>query len=783
MSHHPLPSLLGALALLCALAPSLHAQTGVDDDRVSLPEGPGSLEGVGDNVEIDPNMGSMRYSVPIMLPQGRNGQAPQAGLSYSSSGPAGVVGVGWSMPAPVLERMTSRGVPDYDTDDFFAFDGGDELVQTGTNGQDLIYRSRFEKAFRRHTWVNAGQTDDYWLVETPDGSRHYYGASEDGSPVASARLADAPDRVAAYHLVASIDPFGNKLLYEYDALGSNTPLLSKISYVFTDDTPLYSIEYDYESRPDPISDANVGFETILNHRLTAIRARHESQIIREYVLTYEQEMASGGLSRLAGVRQWGVGGQGGGVENEIKFSFEYQKGLGVECTDAGCDKPYLVNMGSVGVALDSGKATLVDINGDSLPDVLDTSQPGAKHRFVLNELTANADGSFTHAFGSSLESSLDQTTSFQLGERVQTLDVNGDGYSDLINTSTGAFLLKDPQNPDWLVPGSTLDVSTLQALDFSGARFFDYDNDKRIDVLVSSNTSTQVIANDGSKFTTATGGVDTIGVAFDTGSLQMADVNGDGMTDPVELSPSTGLFRYRLNLGKGAFSEWRNLSGVTITGAEQDLVDLDDLNGDGRDDVVVVTSGQVKYALNRGDRFDPFVTISDVDGGLPARTEGVSVLYADMNANGSEDVVWFEQTGDVRFLELFPQRPNLLSRTDNGIGSVQKVTYGTAAEQSALARLDGNPWAYDLQIPMAVVTKTDAFVTLTGDDDGSGLHEINTYRYRDGFYDGKEKQYRGFSKVSIEIEGTGSIAQVDSVQVVVDAVAENLLGLGVGVGV
>ena len=42
------------------------AQTGVDDDRVSLPDGPGSLEGVGDNVELDPNMGSMSWSVPTM---------------------------------------------------------------------------------------------------------------------------------------------------------------------------------------------------------------------------------------------------------------------------------------------------------------------------------------------------------------------------------------------------------------------------------------------------------------------------------------------------------------------------------------------------------------------------------------------------------------------------------------------------------------------------------------------------------------------------------------------
>ena len=51
------------------------AQTGVDDDRVSLPEGPGSLEGVGDNVAIDPNMGSMSFDVPASASP-RRGRAP-----------------------------------------------------------------------------------------------------------------------------------------------------------------------------------------------------------------------------------------------------------------------------------------------------------------------------------------------------------------------------------------------------------------------------------------------------------------------------------------------------------------------------------------------------------------------------------------------------------------------------------------------------------------------------------------------------------------------------------
>ena len=46
------------------------AQTGVSDDRVSLPDGPGSLDGVGDNASVNPNMGMMAYTIPISVPAG-----------------------------------------------------------------------------------------------------------------------------------------------------------------------------------------------------------------------------------------------------------------------------------------------------------------------------------------------------------------------------------------------------------------------------------------------------------------------------------------------------------------------------------------------------------------------------------------------------------------------------------------------------------------------------------------------------------------------------------------
>jgi hypothetical protein len=43
-------------------------ESGVSPTRVSLPQGPGSLEGVGENVQPNINMGLMSYPVRISLP-------------------------------------------------------------------------------------------------------------------------------------------------------------------------------------------------------------------------------------------------------------------------------------------------------------------------------------------------------------------------------------------------------------------------------------------------------------------------------------------------------------------------------------------------------------------------------------------------------------------------------------------------------------------------------------------------------------------------------------------
>ncbi|MEL6185432.1 MAG: toxin TcdB middle/N-terminal domain-containing protein, partial [Myxococcota bacterium] len=698
-------------------------------------------------------MGSMSHRIAIDLPRGFPGASPSLALTYSSASGSGPLGIGWSMSVPMVGRMTSRGAPNYDAGDLFDV-GGQELVQVGASGGDLIYRARFEKGFVRYRWVgDATGAEGYWVGENPDGSVSYYGADAAGTLVDSARKTRPQGGTAEYCLVETVDPYGHSVRYSYQLFNGSIPLLSGIRWL--DDgtgADLYAVEIDYEGRGDVLSDASRGYEEITADRLTRIRVKSGAQTVREYVLAYEDDADAGGFSRLVRVDKYGLGGFAAGDLYPVGQRFQYSQALGADCSSGPCDNPYFVEMSfeEGGASFGAGLATLVDINGDALPDILDTSASDG-HRFFINTLTPRPQGGFHHGFTAPVASQVSGTASLRLGGmgRVQTFDVNGDGRSDLLSASTGAWL-ENGGSGDWSELRSFGDITGLSSVDFATSRFIDIDDDKRVDIINSTASATRVYRNEGDRFSQEL--VSALGVAFGVG-VQFADMNGDGLNDPVELR-TDGTVRYRLNLGHGQWSaDWRTVSGLRVNSTDVARADFEDLNGDNVSDIVIVGQTQVQYAINRNDQFDAFVTITTADlgsGAIPERLPSTTVLYVDMNANGSQDVVWISGS-NVSYLEMFPRRPNLLTQIENGIGSVQRITYTTAAEEMARARAAGSPWSASLQIPMQMAKTVDRYVTLTGQADGSGLHELTAYAYRDGYYDGIEKQYRGFERVEMTI--------------------------------
>src|SRR3989338_9195398 len=83
--------------------------------------------------------GSANFSLPIVVPPGRQGLEPNLALAYSSQAKDnGLYGVGWNLAGlGAIERSTKNGPPKYDNNiDVFLFNspnGAGELASIGNN--------------------------------------------------------------------------------------------------------------------------------------------------------------------------------------------------------------------------------------------------------------------------------------------------------------------------------------------------------------------------------------------------------------------------------------------------------------------------------------------------------------------------------------------------------------------------------------------------------------------------------------------------------------------------
>ena len=170
--------------------------------------------------------------------------------------------------------------------------------------------------------------------------------------------------------------------------------------------------------------------------------------------------------------------------------------------------------------------------------------------------------------------------------------------------------------------------------------------------------------------------------------VQLRDFNGDGVLDLVraDIRFSDASVRVWYGLGHGRYGSERRMSGVPLgDGAE---FSLQDANGDGQADLVLVSGTRVNTYLNDGaGRFLP-PSGSDLIG-IP-RTEVDWQLFADMNGNGTTDVVWVTTTQGLVYLELSNPFFGLLERIDNGMGAVTELLYRSSTSYLVDSKLDGD---------------------------------------------------------------------------------------------
>ncbi|HEX8907293.1 MAG TPA: SpvB/TcaC N-terminal domain-containing protein, partial [Longimicrobiaceae bacterium] len=286
-------------------------QANASAEGISLPKGGGALQGIGEKFSPDLHTGTGNFTVPLNLPAGRNGFGPSLTLSYSTGAGNGPFGLGWSVGVPAISRKTSRGVPRYrdaEADpaahDTFILSGAEDLVPVpGAAPGRQRYRPRTEGLF---SVIERDLTNDTWEVRGKDGLLSRYGAVQANGDRAVVADPANPARVFSWQLTETVDPFGNRIVYEHERDRGDDGVhrwdqlyLRRIRWIDYEMAPgdkrfLASAELLYDDRPDPFSDRRPGFEVRTRRRCTSILVRTHAEKERHsttYRLFYADELA------------------------------------------------------------------------------------------------------------------------------------------------------------------------------------------------------------------------------------------------------------------------------------------------------------------------------------------------------------------------------------------------------------------------------------------------------------------------------------------------------------
>ena len=725
---------------------------------LSLPEGGGALSGIGEKFAPDPHTGTANLSIPLPLPAGRNGFGPKVSLAYTSGVGNGPFGLGWNLDVPAISRKTSLGVPVYDDrTDVFILAGGEDLVPVGSPAPGVTrYRPRTEGSFS-YIDHHSQPGSDYWQVRSKDGLTSTYGTpGSAGNGPAVITNPSNPQHIFAWKLTLTTDPFGNRIEY----LQARGPVrqdgphnwdqlyLSQIRYVDYGDAAnpsfLISARFSYAARPDPFSDYRAGFEIRTVQRCASVEIHSDSGtdlLARTLTLGYADQQPGhqapiNALSLLVSVQLTGHDGTATEAMPPVTLDYTAFSPTGRQFAPVGGGTT------PIGVIAGSDHE-LVDLLGRGLPDVV---QLNGVARYWRN--TGQGHWAMPQAIP-------DAPTGVQLGQPgVQFADANGDGHLDLmVSTAMTAGYYPWSYDGTWdstsfrpyqVAPSFDLNDPQVHLVDLTGNGVTD---------AIRSGSRLDCFFCDPDTGWSATRSVepgnlaDFPDVSFADPRVTWADMTGDGLQDIVYIHDR--IIQYWPNLGYGNWGQRITMASSPALPFNYDpaRVLVGDIDGDGAADLVYVGGGQVTIWINRsGNSWSDPITID----GTPLVSDSDLLRLIDLFGNGVPGLLfsttdtatpsgrpgsWYlEFTGGVK--------PYLLSRIDNHIGAITRLTY---ASSTSYCLQDGQQlattWQTTLPFPVQVVARTESVDAI------SGGRLTTTYRYHNGYWDGVDHEFRGFGRV------------------------------------
>jgi RHS repeat-associated protein len=634
--------------------------------------------------------GAATYGVDFVIPPGVNGMQPKLGISYSSQGGNGLLGIGWSLRGLSAITRSSKtlaqdGVANgvtFTSEDRFALDGERLVIANQAQvygGDNTEYRTE-QNAFSKITAHGqvTGNAPEYFVMKDKSGNTIEFGNSADSR----VEVLAGTQQVPLFYLVSRVtDPSGNYMTFSYienPITGEYYP--DEINYSGNTNAgtvPFAKIKFIYSSRPDQIQKYMAGsIVTGLSQRMSAVQVFFGDEMVRSYNFAYQATAAN--LSELISMQECG---RNGICHTPTTFQW------------SNSQLPQFVPFGfnTINIA-DNISVSGTDMNADGVQDFLSIPTNGNLALYMGNKDANNLN--YTQA---TISPSITNDQKLVFG------DFNGDGRTDIVKYATNGnhtlYLNDDFVGNTLLFLSFNNPFSTTLFSNNKQVNTGDYNNDGRTDFF---SFDTVTGANYWS-FSTSVGNTPSVyssGTDLFTNLLpasvlvdytpEMADFSGDGLIDFFFHRTDNGanvLYKSSVSVVLGApptfVSLGSNLITPSLIAGTTGVLFNPDFNADGLPDFMFYnkTGGVNRWWLNKGN--NEYMQLSSLPSGLPSRISGGDyLLHSDFNADGYSDLIWIDKTtgnnrwfvgnGNLNFTEL----PNALldasliqGYTYNGIGN------------------------------------------------------------------------------------------------------------------
>ncbi|HTN45700.1 MAG TPA: SpvB/TcaC N-terminal domain-containing protein [Flavipsychrobacter sp.] len=229
-------------------------------------------------------------------------------------------------------------------------------------------------------------------------------------------------------------------------------------------------------------------------------------------------------------------------------------------------------------------------------------------------------------------------------------------------------------------------------------------------------------------------------------SIFLANMSGSGMTDLVRIK--NGEICYWANMGYGKFGAKVTMSHAPVF-HHPDLYNpqyltLADISGTGAADLIYIGQNKCTAWINlSGNGWSEAMNINP----LPATNSYNKIAVLDFLGNGTGCIVWSSPLpqhakAPLQYIDLMGgKKPYLMRSYNNGMGKTVSVAYKSSTQFYLADKLAGNPWVTRLPFPVHCIEN------ITTSDSVSETSFTQTYRYRHGYYDHEEREFRGFGYV------------------------------------